>query len=381
MSRNRKNVKGSRRGNERKRRAGRHLLSVKASGKKKGAASEWGGRLRFLGKWGGSAALAALLLYGAYRALDHFLFESPKFKLATVDYQTDGYLTRARVLDAAGVQFGENLLRIDLDEVRSSLLAEMPVIKDAEIVRDLPDRIEVKLTERRAVAWLADLDRTSEPSKRRDGLLLDAEGVVVPCERLEQQYIDLPVIFSDEYPHAAPGKAIDCAPVQDAIRLLVESRRVFDGTPVRIEELHVINRRYIRGLLNTNTVVEFDPEAPGAPAAPDDGIARQADDLMVILDEATRRGKALATVDVRPLKNIPVTFVDDLPPAPAPVPRALPVATPEPAPRALPVAAPTAPRASAPPSPAPSARKRVYRSVTRSAASSDPAVRAILGVD
>lgn len=353
MKKNRKNNGKRKRSNAR---IGRQRLDVRAGSRRGTQVRRWAAGVR-IAKIAAAAVLLLVLFVGLRRALDHFLFESPKFDLAVIDYQSDGYLTRAQVLDAAGVSAGVNILRIDLEQVRDDVLASLPQVRSVEVVRDLPDRIALTVEERYPVAWLGDIERPREPQKRRAGWLLDSEGVVLECERLEPRYIDLPVIFSTDYADAAAGLEIGSRPVLAAIDLIATFERGFDTSPVRLESLRVENRYSLTGLLNTGAEITFGLKE----------IPRQIDDLQVLLAEATRRGRALATANLLVKKNIPVRFASTLSTAPAP--------------RALPVSA-RAPSTDSPPT----RRRKVSRTAPKSVTSNrptgvDPAVHSILGVD
>ncbi len=353
MSKNRKNNGRRKRVNAR---SGRQKLNVRAKSRRGTQVRRKAAGVRVL-KAAAAIVFVVVLLVGLRRAIDHFLFESPEFELAVIDYQSDGYLTRARVLDAAGIAAGVNILRIDLEQVRDDVLAALPQVRAVEVVRDLPDRIALSVVERYPVAWLGDIERPRDPQKRRGGWLLDSEGIVLECERLEPRFIDLPVIFSTDYADASPGLELDSRQLLVAIELISIFERGFGISPVRLQSLHVENRYSLTGYLNTGAEITFGMKE----------LSRQIDDLQVLLAEATRRGRALATANLLVKKNIPVRFASLLQDTRAP--RALPVYSPAPA--------------ADPPS---TRRRKVSRTAPKPipptrAAAGDPAVRAILGVD
>ena len=104
MSKNRKR-NGRKPGNQRsgRRRTGdRRKLNVRVSSKRASRA-RWGLLSRRGVKYGAAALLVFGLAMGIWRAADHLLFESPKFRLSVIDYKTDGYLSKSRVLEEGGV--------------------------------------------------------------------------------------------------------------------------------------------------------------------------------------------------------------------------------------------------------------------------------------
>ncbi|WP_175541391.1 cell division protein FtsQ/DivIB [Streptomyces aidingensis] len=88
----------------------------------------------------------------------------------TVSWTGDGprALAADRIAEAAAVPVGEPMARLDKDAVRDRLLAALPRLKDAEVVRSWPDRVVVKVTERQAVVLRPGGDGFTE---------IDVEGV------------------------------------------------------------------------------------------------------------------------------------------------------------------------------------------------------------
>ena len=357
MSKNRKRT-GPKRGNARsgrRRASGRQKVNVRVTSKRASRA-RMGLLSRRWFKFGAAALLTLGLGYGLWRAADHLLFESPKFRLSVIDYQTDGYLSKGRILEEARVEPGVNLLRVDLDDARQRILAGLPWVREVEIVRDLPDRIAFKVEERHPVAWLGNSDRLLEPQKRRGGLLLDRDAVIVPCERLERRFIPLPVVFTDDYSDAIPGQPLESKTSLKAVELVIAAGHAFRGSPVELETVRPASDYSLAGRLNTGSEVVF-------------GLVdfdRQMNDLRVLLAEATRRGRALATANLLVKKNIPVRFssgaIDDQAAVAAP--------------RAIAVNPLDEPATGA------TQRRRVLRSLpTAPAGEGDPVVRSILRVD
>jgi hypothetical protein len=83
------------------------------------------------------------------------------------------------IIRLSGVNKGEPLLRIDLDEIRTRVLRH-PVVRDATVVRELPDTLRISVQERSPVAAVMEHDFS----------LVDTNGVVV--ERVP--------VYPDGYP-------------------------------------------------------------------------------------------------------------------------------------------------------------------------------------
>lgn len=94
---------------------------------------------------------AILLLLGSTAAAlataIRWLLTSPRFAVAAVEVQGTSRLSRAEVLDAAGIAPGDNLFRLNGEEVAARLRRLRPV-KRAEVIRSLPNRVTLVVEER-----------------------------------------------------------------------------------------------------------------------------------------------------------------------------------------------------------------------------------------
>jgi cell division septal protein FtsQ len=257
-------------------------------------------KLQKLLKLGAVVAFVFTLAVGVYRGIDYFLFENPKFQVNEIFYSTDGNLGRERVLDCLGLRAGENILRLDLEAMREKILTELPRVREVNIIRDIPDRISFEIKERFAVAWLGNTARLQSPQRCLGGLLVGSDGVVIRCEMLERGYGNLPVIFPGEKITILPGSMIESVTLTKGLEIVLCCTIFFNKSPVNLKSLRVTSPYSLVGYLNTGTEVIFGLE----------DINRQISNLKVLLDEGTRRGEALATVNLLPKKNIPVRFTE-----------------------------------------------------------------------
>ena len=104
----------------RRRKSNPYLLDVKVQTE---------GRLRHRTRWI-TAILAAIAVvsfssYGVYRLVKYsaakMIRENPRFTIAQIEVKDDGALTPQQVTAFAGVAVGQNLLSLDLDQVRRNL--------------------------------------------------------------------------------------------------------------------------------------------------------------------------------------------------------------------------------------------------------------------
>ncbi len=307
----------------RSRKKSNHNLNVRINSKKSISVRR---RIFFLKalKWSAVLMLVGLVLVGVYRGIDSFLFESPKFSLRHISYETDGDLPKERIVKHSGVEIGGNILRVDLQDVRQQILDELPQVNEVNVVRDLPGDLSIKINERVPVAWLNGIDDIGAEKKNKGGILLDVNGHAFLCEGSASRYDFLPVIFSEEALHMEAGQRIHALTVLRGLYLVANFSTAFQASSVRLRSLRSETDYSLIGYLNTNAEIIFGL----------DEIDRQIGDLKLLLNEATRRGKVLAAANVMVKKNTPVKFANSVK-RELSIPRALPIIL-RSVPRALP---------------------------------------------
>lgn len=101
---------------------------------------------------------------------------------------------RTEIIRMLGIKRGSLMLYVDVDEARARLEA-LPWVKSAEVRRIWPDRIQVHLTERRAVAiWQNGGELT----------VIDREGHAIVGEDVTR-FTDLPLVVGQGAERAAAG--------------------------------------------------------------------------------------------------------------------------------------------------------------------------------
>ena len=102
----------------------------------------------------GMVALTCCVAYRLIRSsVDRLVYHNPRFAIQQIVVDDDGVLTPERVMQFAGVQIGQNLLSLDLDQARHNLEL-LPLVCGVEVRRMLPNRLLIRVNERVAVARL-----------------------------------------------------------------------------------------------------------------------------------------------------------------------------------------------------------------------------------
>lgn len=109
----------------------------------------WRGLLRGLL---GLALVGALV--GSVVGVRHVARTRPEFAIRAVRLGATPHISEARLRQLAGVEPGQNLFTVDLNEVRRRV-AQDPWVRSARVRRELPATISVEVEEREAAALLA----------------------------------------------------------------------------------------------------------------------------------------------------------------------------------------------------------------------------------
>jgi cell division protein FtsQ len=96
--------------------------------------------------------LTGLMFWTVYR----YALTTPRFAIQNVEVVGNQRLSRAKVAEIAGIRVGQNIFATDTTTLQRRLLDE-PWIRTAQVTRELPNALQVKITEHEAAA-LANLD-------------------------------------------------------------------------------------------------------------------------------------------------------------------------------------------------------------------------------
>jgi cell division septal protein FtsQ len=123
---------------------------------------------RVLSTTAAAAATAAAIVGAGYWALT-----TERFAVVAVEVRGASRVPPQKILEASGIHHGQNLWRIDPERVRARL-EEMPEIRRADVVRELPNRVAIVVEERRPFTlvhaarlhWLDEDGRLLGPESR-----------------------------------------------------------------------------------------------------------------------------------------------------------------------------------------------------------------------
>ena len=246
-------------------------------------------------------ALLLVLVTGAVLGIrysaKHFFFENPDYQLSQIEFQTDGTLQRDQILKAADLREGVNIFSVNLTQVRDRL-QQLPQVDEVQVLRKLPGEIDIRVVERKPIAWITSEKQISDPFASDVAFLVDARGVLMKEKKLLPEYLGLPLITGCASESLEPGKTVGSFEAKAALELLRLSTASFMQTRFQVREIDV-SKGYCLVVSDKNhTRVTFGF----------DNLETQLQRLEQFLVYADDSKRELATVNLLVQRNIPVTF-------------------------------------------------------------------------
>ncbi|MDQ2866923.1 MAG: FtsQ-type POTRA domain-containing protein [Verrucomicrobiota bacterium] len=246
-------------------------------------------------------ALAVIVLCALYLgtriALQRFIFENPDYTLATIDVQTDGTLQREQVLQAAGLRDGENIFRVNLARVHDALQG-LPQVDEVQVIRKMPGEIDIRVVERKPVAWITSEKEIDDPFQSEHAFLIDARGILMKQKKMLPEYLGLPLITGVHDESLQAGKTAESLEAKSALELLRLSATSFMQTRFQIREIDA-SKGYCLVVTDKNhTRITFGFDRL-------EEQVRRLEQFLVYADDSKRE---IETVNLLVQRNIPVTF-------------------------------------------------------------------------
>lgn len=237
------------------------------------------------------------IFFGVRFGAKRLFFENPDYQLNQIEVQTDGTLQRDQILKAAGLREGENIFSVNLAQVRDRL-QQLPQVDEVQVTRKLPGAIDLRIIERKPIAWITSDKQISDPFASEVAFLLDARGVLMKEKKLLPEYLGLPLITGCTSESLEAGKTVESFEAKAALELLRLSTRSFMQTRFQIREIDVSKGYCLLVSDKNHTRVTFGF----------DNLESQLQRLEQFLVYADDSKRELATVNLLVQRNIPVTF-------------------------------------------------------------------------
>jgi hypothetical protein len=211
------------------------------------------------------------------------------------ELRTDGVLDDAWLAEALALPKQASLTDLDLDKLRTRLLADQQVVS-ATLTRHFPDRLIVQITERAPVARV-----TTEAGGQRHVFLVARDGVVYDGKDYDAGLLaTLPWL-----------DGIELVPQKGGFRPLAGMTAVADLlATARLEAEHLYATWSVVSLAHLDADHQIEVRTKRGPCtiyfSTRDGYFRQLGKLNYIWDQLTRIPEAKATIDLSLGSDVPV---------------------------------------------------------------------------
>jgi cell division septal protein FtsQ len=235
---------------------------------------------------------------GGREALRRFVFENPDYAIAEVKYLTDGTLTREQVLKTGDLSEGRNIFLVNLGQARTEI-EKMPQVENVEVIRALPNRLSVTVTERRPIAWVVSTAE-EDPTVSEKAFLIDASGMLMKSRAKLEEYFHFPVISGVQTENLVAGQRVTTTEMQAALELI---RLTSDSTRFQARHVDLSKGYCLVVTAHSHAKIVFGL----------DRIEAQLSRLHRYLARAAEDQKEIQTVNLIVERNTPVTFVEPPP--------------------------------------------------------------------
>ncbi len=268
--------------------------------------------LRTLTKISVVIGLLLAAAYGIRAAIEHTFHRNPDFQLKAINLNPNDVIDEAELVELLKIDLASNIFDIDVDDFEAKLM-EQPSIAAARVERKLPGTLDFRLTTRKPAAWIACQEEGFPATRNTGSLLVDHEGFTYLCpagQVMSNQTLPILVLSKNEDHPIRVGKTLDHPQYTETLRLM---KSVISQTPDDLRAVDTISQANAWSLIlvtRGGTAATF-------------GLGdhdRQLQNLGRALDHARRKGYEIATINLIPRRNVPITLSADTPP-----PRAIPV--------------------------------------------------------
>jgi len=256
------------------------------------------------------AGLLAVAWFGVNLFIEHFFTKNDAYAVRVVEVNTDGVMSREEVLAKTGIREGLNIFSLSLESAQHALTS-IPEVASARVERILPNTVTIEIEARRPVAWVTPRDTGADPSALEASCLVDAAGIMMKPQDFESSFTRLPVVYGVPTEQWRAGQKIDMPELQAALELFrLAGERT--SPEVKLRAADIGKSWCILAWGDPQTRLTFGL----------DDLPAQLDRLQLIMLHVGQTSRRIATANLIPERNTPVTFIGDAAPAETPEPAA-----------------------------------------------------------
>ena len=237
------------------------------------------------------------LHYGIAFVLDRVLYNNPRYALREIAVEPRDRFSPRLIRQAAGLEPGMNLWALNLHQIAYDL-ESIPNVASAKVERHFPDKIAITITERVPVVKIEGLNIDLNT---KETFYLDHDCYVIK-PRADEPPTPLPQVVGLTDAEVEPGTKLDRT-------ILTRALQILDG--INHSKLHA-DIDVTRIDLSDPLSITMETHQGMTITFRTDYIDQQLQRLQSIVEDADNHQRALATVDLTPDVNDPVTFCQNL---------------------------------------------------------------------
>jgi cell division septal protein FtsQ len=236
---------------------------------------------------------------GLDSTLNRVLYNNPRYNLEHIDIEPAELFSPHQIREAAGLDFGDNLWKLDLKKITEDVQT-LPYVSSCRVERRFPDKIIIRICER---VPLVKITGVNSETGSRETFYLDHDRIVLK-PRANEMLPPLPEIINLSTADLEPGKAVDLPMVKHALEILDKmSHSPLPLHNIDIRTIDLSEPLSIRVVTTHDLVIVFRL----------DFVDQQLARLQKIMDLAEGTQRTLRSVDLTPDRNVPVTFFAESP--------------------------------------------------------------------
>jgi cell division septal protein FtsQ len=210
---------------------------------------------------------------------------------------TGNSIKRDRLLAYLRLRIGENLLNLDLRNLRREI-EYLPIIEKAEVARELPSRLIIRITERVPLANISSGNGTRYQIDRI-GVVMDLAAYQKSSEEIRARLAALPEITGASITDLKIGRVTTSSRIFQALNLIQKADRPEFTLPWEIDSIDVSRRGMLVVTTSEKVIVKmFESD-----------LDKQLKRLGMILEDSRARGEIIRTVDLTAGRDVPTTHV------------------------------------------------------------------------
>lgn len=278
----------------------RNVLEVKASSRQKQAQRARLAAYLIVGL--AALSLVILIIWQATALIkERFLYRNPAYAIRVIDITTDGVISREQLRRWAGVNYGDNLMALDIARVRRDLEL-IPMIKSVSVEKVFPGTLRIRVFEREPIAQVFVKDGFNVETI----YTLDETGFVMVPLHFSQMSVPaptnefLPTIIGVGKADLRPGSRVNSPQIVAAVRFLAS----FERSPMAgLTAIRLID-------VSENGILQVQTDDGSKVVFRADQFDIQLRRWRLVYDYGRKQGKQPATLDLSVANNVPATWMD-----------------------------------------------------------------------